>query len=152
MKPKTIVWIVIAAVAVGVAIWGLRPQGGGIENVDAAGAQKAIESGAQVIDVRSEGEYQLGHIPGSINVPVDQLETAAQGWDRNETYLVYCATGARSATAVETMKSMGFGNIRHFNAGIQAWGGNLEQGDASTSGAKTQTSGKPVFIEFYTDS
>lgn len=152
MKPKTIVWIVIAAVAIGVAFLAFRPAGGGVENVDAAGAQKAIEGGAQVIDVRTEGEYQLGHIPGAINVPVDQLETAAQGWDRNETYLVYCATGARSATAVETMKSMGFGNIRHFNAGVQAWGGNLEQGDASSSGTKTQTSGKPVFIEFYTDS
>jgi phage shock protein E len=152
MKPKTIMWIVIAVVAVGVAALAFRPAGGGVENVDAAGAQKAIEDGAQVIDVRTAGEYQLGHLPGAVNVPVDGIETAAQGWDRNQTYLVYCATGSRSATAVETMKSMGFGNIKHFNAGIQAWGGSLEQGGASTSGTKTETAGKPVFIEFYTDS
>jgi len=151
VKSKTVVWIVIAVVAVGAAFVLFRPSSGGITNVDAAGAQKAIDDGAQIIDVRTAGEFQMGHIPGAVNTPVDQLEAAAQSWDRDATYVVYCATGQRSATAVETMRAMGFGNIAHFNAGIQAWSGKLDTG-AQTSDQKIETAGKPVFIEFYTDS
>lgn len=153
MKPKTLILALIGAAVLGVLVAVLmRPASGGIENVDAAGAEKAIAAGAQIIDVRTAGEFQMGHIPGAINVPVDQLETSAASWDRNATYVVYCATGARSATAVETMKTMGFGNIKHFNAGIQAWSGKLDTGGATGSAGKITTAGKPVFIEFYTDS
>ena len=35
---------------------------------------KLLNEGAQIIDVRSPGEYQTGHIKGSINIPVDQLQ------------------------------------------------------------------------------
>jgi len=152
MKPKTLIWIIAAAAIVAIGFLLFRPStGGGIANVDAAGVQKAIDAGAQVVDVRTAGEYQMGHIPGSINVPVDILEAQAQSWDREATYVVYCATGARSATAVETMKAMGFRSIQHFNAGIQAWQGDLETGGQSSS-KKIETAGKPVMVEFYTDS
>jgi len=151
VKPKTVIWIVAAVAVVALGFVLLRPSGGGISNVDAAGAQSAIDSGAQVIDVRTPGEYQMGHIPGAVNVPVDTLEAQAQSWDKDATYVVYCATGQRSATAVETMKALGFTNIKHFSAGIQAWTGKLETGGESSS--KTiETSGKPVMVEFYTTS
>lgn len=150
MNKKLLVWLAVALVAVAVGALALRPAGG-IENVDAKGAQAAIDRGAQVIDVRTSVEYEGGHLPKAINAPVDSLSTAAQGWDRNATYLVYCATGARSAQAVETMKAMGFSNIKHFNSGMQAWSGQVERGTVSTGGA-IQTSGKPVLIEFFTDS
>jgi predicted sulfurtransferase len=64
---------------------------------------------------------------------------------------VYCATGSRSATAVETMRHMGFKKIAHFSAGIQAWSGKLDSG-AQTSDQKIPTSGAPVLVEFFTDS
>ncbi len=152
MKSKTVIWVIVAIVVVGAAFLLLRPSGGGgIQNVDAAGAQAAIDKGAQVVDVRTAGEYQMGHIPGAVNTPVDQLQTSAQSWDKDATYVVYCATGQRSATAVETMKALGFKNIAHLSAGIQSWPGKLETG-GQTSNTKIQTSGKPVFVEFYTDS
>lgn len=151
MKPKTLMWGLVAVAVVAVAVFAFRPaSGGGVRNVDAAGVKKSIDSGAQVIDVRTAGEYQMGRIPGAVNVPVDQLEAAAQPWDKEATYVVYCATGSRSATAVETMKALGFKNIDHFAAGIQAWDGELEQGSASSS-QKVETAGKPVLIEFFTD-
>ena len=49
------------------------------------------------------------------------------------------------------MQSMGFTNIDHFNKGIEAWTGPLDKGTAATQ-QKIPTNGKPVFIEFYTDS
>jgi len=151
MKPKTVLWIVLAVVVVGVGVLLFRPSGGGIMNVDAAEAAKAVESGAQAVDVRTAGEFQMGHIPGAINAPVDVLEAQAESWDRNATYVVYCATGDRSVAAIETMKAMGFVNIKHLAAGIQAWTGELETGGQST-GQSIETAGKPVMVEFLTDS
>jgi len=152
MKPKTIMWIAIAVLVGVVGFLLLRPaSGGGIANVDAAGAKKAIEQGAQVIDVRTPGEFQMGHIAGAVNVPVDQLEAQAASWDKDATYVVYCATGSRSVAAVETMKALGCKSIVHLSAGIQAWTEPLETGGSSTS-QNIETAGKPVFVEFYTDS
>lgn len=151
MKSKTLIWVIVVAIAVVAAVLLFRPSSGGVQNVDAAGAQAAIEKGAQIIDVRTAGEFQMGHIPGAVNTPVDQVQAAAQSWDRDSTYVVYCATGARSATAVETMRQMGFKNIAHLAAGIQAWQGKLDTG-GQTSNQKIPTAGKPVFIEFFTDS
>lgn len=152
MKPKNVIWIVFGVIAAVIVAWNLfKPANAGISNVDAAGAEKAIAQGAQVIDVRSPGEYQLGHIAGALNVPIETVEAQAPSWDKNKTYVVYCATGARSTTAVETMRGLGFTSIRHFAAGLQAWSGELEKGAAS-SAAKIETAGKPVFLEFYTDS
>lgn len=148
---RTIVWVAIIGAIVAGAYLGFKPAGAGVKNVDSAGVTAAQAKGAQVIDVRSQGEYDLGHIPGAVNVPVDTLQTAAANWDRSATYVVYCATGARSAQAVEIMKSMGFKSIDHFAQGIQAWTGKLDSG-ATGADQTIKTSGKPVFIEFYTDS
>lgn len=150
---KAVIWIVLAvAIVAGVAL-AFRPSGGGggIRTVDSAGVTKAQEAGAQVVDVRTSGEYQLGHIPGAINVPVTEIAQTAASWDRAKTYVVYCATGARSAEAVATMQLMGFTNIDHFAAGIQAWTGKLDTGTAQSSNV-IETAGKPVMLEFYTDS
>lgn len=151
MKPKTLMWVIAAVAIVAVGALLLRPSGGGTQNVDAAGAQKAIDSGAQVVDVRTAGEFQMGHIPGAINVPVDVLEEQAQSWNKGATYLVYCATGERSQTAMEIMQALGFTDLKHFNAGIVAWPGELQTG-GSTSSQTIETAGKPVMVEFFTDS
>ena len=150
---KALIWIVLAVAIVAGIAFGFRPSGGdgGIRTVDAAGVTKAQDAGAQVVDVRTSGEYQLGHIPGAINVPVDEIAQTAASWDRAKSYVVYCATGSRSAAAVATMQSMGFTNIDHFDAGIQAWTGQLDTGGAKATGT-IETAGKPVMLEFYTNS
>lgn len=152
LNAKTVLWIVVGALVAVVLFLALRPSGGGISNVDAAGVQKAVDQGAQVIDVRTPGEFQLGHVPGAVNVPVDQIQAQAASFDKGKTYVVYCATGQRSQIAVDLMKTMGFTSIRHFNAGMQAWTGEVEKGGVSTTGARIPTSGKPVMVEFFTDS
>lgn len=153
LNSKTILWVALAIAAAFFLYLGFRPAGGaGVRNVDAAGAAQAIAAGAQIVDVRTAGEFQMGHIKGAVNVPVDQLSSQIGSWDKNKTYVVYCATGSRSVTAVNTMQQMGFSNIVHLAAGIQAWTEPLETGSGSAAQEKIETSGKPVFIEFYTDS
>lgn len=148
---KVAIWIAIAGAVAAIMFFAFKPAGGGVKNVDSAGLVAAQNKGAQVVDVRSQGEYDLGHIPGSVIVPLDTLQVAAANWDRDATYVVYCASGARSAEAVKIMSAMGFKNIDHFAQGVQAWTGKLDTG-ATSSSQKIKTSGKPVMIEFYTDS
>lgn len=147
---KALPWILIGAAVAIIAILLFQPKsGGGFAKVDSAGLTALQKAGAQVIDVRTTGEYQLGHIPGSINVPVDEIAAKAASWNKDGSYVVYCASGARSATAQETLKSMGFKNVADLTGGIATWTGAIEKG-AATSQQTIPTSGKPVFIEFYT--
>jgi len=145
-----VIWAVIVGIVVAIGFLAFKPTGGGVRNVDSAGVAAAQNKGAQVVDVRSQGEFELGHIPGAVNVPLDTLQSAAANWDRDSAYVVYCASGMRSAEAVKIMTAMGFNNIAHFAQGIQAWAGELDSG-AVASAQTIPTSGKPVMIDFYTD-
>jgi rhodanese-related sulfurtransferase len=150
MKIKTVLWSIIGVAAIAAIIVGLSTSGGsGVQQVDAAGAQRALDGGAQAVDVRTPGEFGLGHLPGAVNVPLDQLGAMVGSWDRGKAYVVYCASGSRSTAAVQTMQQMGFTDIKHFSAGLQAWSGPLDKGSASAG--TIETGGKPVFVEFYTD-
>lgn len=153
MKPSNIIWMLAAAgAAILVFTWLLKPAGAGVTNVDAAAVEGLVgKPGVVIVDVRTAGEFEMGHIDGAINVPFNEIGSAAQSWDRTMTYVVYCATGQRSVPAVQTLAEMGFENIKHFSAGVVAWNRPLTQGAGST-GSVVQTDGRPVFLEFYTDS
>lgn len=148
---KALPWVLVAIAVVVIGVLLFQPStGGGIRKVDSAGLLTAQQKGARIVDVRTEGEFQLGHIPGSVNIPLDQLQTAAAGWDKSASYVVYCASGARSAEAQQALQSMGFKNVADLTGGIATWTGQVEKGAATTSQQTIPTSGKPVLIELYT--
>ncbi len=76
-----------------------------------------------VINVLPEEMYQDCHIPGSINIPYDQIEASVQDWNRNLEMVVYCANDACDASrqAYETLEQIGFANIREFPGGMREW-------------------------------
>ncbi|SEA92525.1 Rhodanese-related sulfurtransferase [Pseudobutyrivibrio sp. ACV-2] len=75
-------------------------------------AMKAIEN-AVLLDVRSKEEYLGGHIPGSKNVPVENIEKVVDVIaDKNTPVFVYCLRGSRSASAVSAMEKMGYTNAK----------------------------------------
>ena len=61
----------------------LRPAGGGsgLTDVNAQKMQELVDQGVRVVDVRTEGEYVVGHIPGAELVPMNQVPAAAATWD-----------------------------------------------------------------------
>ena len=60
-----------------------------------------------ILDVRTEEEYEEGHVVGSMNIPYDEID-ATIDIDKDKTVLVYCRSGRRSAIALETLTDLGF--------------------------------------------
>jgi rhodanese-related sulfurtransferase len=71
--------------------------------------------GAQLVDVRSPGEFAGGHAPGSVNIPLQELAQRAKELDPNRWVVVACASGTRSAMAARKLRGMGFNRV--LNAG-----------------------------------
>ena len=69
-------------------------------------------AGGVVIDVRTRDEYAAGHIPGSINIPVDRIGDACERIKKKDTPIcVYCLSGARAKAATGKLKAMGYSDI-----------------------------------------
>ena len=77
--------------------------------------QGLVERGALILDVRTPGEFEQGHAPGSRNVPLDHLASQLEALDRDQPILVCCASGARSGAAKAMLDQAGFTQVR--NAG-----------------------------------
>ena len=83
-------------------------------------------AGAVLLDVRTPQEYREGHIPGSQNVPLQQLDKVEEVTENKDTILyVYCHSGARSRQAVSLLQAMGYTNV-HNIGGIAAYSGKVE--------------------------
>ena len=84
-------------------------------------------AGSVLIDVRTEDEFDSGHIPGSINIPLDSLESVYDEISDEEIpVFVYCRSGSRSEQAKYMLAEMGYGNVTNIG-GIQDWTGSVEK-------------------------
>jgi rhodanese-related sulfurtransferase len=78
--------------------------------------KEALKSGAVIIDVRTPQEYDNGRVPGSINIPVDRISSNIERIKAMKKPVVLCcASGVRSATAKNILKSAGLNEV--FNGG-----------------------------------
>lgn len=68
---------------------------------------------AVLVDVRSPGEFERGHLPGAINLPVQQLhkQIQTQASNKAEPIIVYCQTGHRSGLAAKLLKLFGYTTV-----------------------------------------
>ena len=72
-----------------------------------------LKEGATIVDVRTKGEYQQGHIKGSINLPLDNLSNHYSKLKKDKPVITCCASGMRSASAKSMLKSNGFLNVHN---------------------------------------
>ena len=98
-------------------------------------AEARSTANALIIDVREPREYEYGHIPGALNLPVNSvgtIRTALAGWlieghaSQTPLYL-YCVSGARSKKAQGLLKAMGFQLVENMG-GINRFTGQFEKG------------------------
>ncbi len=74
-----------------------------------------VNNGAQIIDVRSGGEFAGGHIKGSKNIPLGSLQNQLSKINKSKPVIVCCASGMRSASAAGVLRREGFGEV--YNGG-----------------------------------
>ena len=76
-----------------------------------------------ILDVRTPGEYDSGHIEGAVNINFEATDFKDQvnKLEKAKSYLVYCRTGARSAAASEVMVGLDFHHVFNMTGGISNW-------------------------------
>ena len=93
-------------------------------NITAEKAKQIMdtEEGYIILDVRTQEEYDQGHIPDAVLFPLDDIEGKAHVVlpDKDQLILVYCRSGNRSKKAAEILVELGYTNIKEFG-GIIDW-------------------------------
>lgn len=78
-----------------------------------------------LVDVRRNDEHEFTNIGGTL-IPLDQLESRFRELDPKAETVVYCRSGARSATATRFLLENGFANVRNLRGGILEWGRTID--------------------------
>lgn len=74
-----------------------------------------------VLDIRSPGEWKVGHIPGSVNMPLNHLPARIMEVPRERRIAVHCAGGYRSSIAASILHQHGITNLIEMAGGLAAW-------------------------------
>ncbi len=134
MTTRTLRTVVLAAV-VAVALTACssgpsEPPAFDGSHVDASAFALAVEQpGVTVVDVRSPAEFAEGHLPGAVNINVEDpgFPDAVAALDANANFAVYCRSGNRSRAAMEYMTQAGVMHTVGLEGGIGAWTGSVER-------------------------
>jgi rhodanese-related sulfurtransferase len=93
-------------------------------NITAEEAKQIMDSeeGYIILDVRTQEEYDQGHIPGATQISHEEIAEKAEEvlTDKDQLILVYCRSGRRSKIAAEALVELGYTNIKEFG-GILDW-------------------------------
>lgn len=96
-----------------------------------------LQEGATILDVRSESEYLIGHIEGSVNIPVDELRSRFNELDKELPVYLYCQIGLRGYIAYRILKQHGFKEVYSLSGGYSLYNSCMAERDslarASTS-------------------
>lgn len=81
----------------------------------------SLPADAVKIDVRTPAEYELGTIPGFVNIPVDELRGRLAELPKDRLIVVTCAIGLRGYLAYRILKQHGFTNVKNLSGGYKTW-------------------------------
>lgn len=76
----------------------------------------------QLVDVRERHEWNEGHIPGSVHIPLGDLQARVGKIARDRTVVMICRSGNRSYHATAALQAAGFTNVVNLDGGVIAWG------------------------------
>ena len=83
-------------------------------------AQRLIEEGATLVDVRSPGEWAQGRAPQAVHIPLNRIEGAVRKLDADRPVVTVCRSGSRSAHAAKVLRSAGY-EVHNLRGGMRAW-------------------------------
>ncbi len=117
---------------------------------------------AVIVDVRTPGEFEKGHLTNALNIDWSgsEFDNQVSTLDKTKPVFIYCLSGSRSAGAADRMRKEGFENIIELPGGMMDWrANNLPEAAAKTRGAGMSlaqydslvNSEKLVLVDFYAD-
>lgn len=105
-------WAIVLMVVI-TMLSGCGKENTSYKQISMAKAQTTFSEDIVLVDVRTKEEFEAGHIPNAINVPLDDIlnENIETLEDKNQTYYIYCRSGNRSKQASEKLASLGYNAI-----------------------------------------
>jgi len=99
-----------------------RARSGG-QSVGPMDAVRLLNQGAVMLDVRSQAEFDSGHILDSRHIPQDQLASSAETLKKykDKVVIACCESGMRSGAAARVLQAQGFTKVVNLKGGLQAW-------------------------------
>jgi len=91
-----------------------------LTNVDVENARKLIDAGALLLDVREDEEFELGHAPGALHVPLAEVPDHVDELPNDRTIVAVCRSGGRSARATQFLLEQGF-DVVNLEGGMTSW-------------------------------
>ncbi len=94
-----------------------------ITEISAADAAREVASGALLIDVREDADWQEDHAPGAHHLSrgIVELEIEEIAPDLDLPIICHCGGGSRSALVAESLQKMGYTNVKSLAGGFKAW-------------------------------
>ena len=93
-----------------------------IPGIDLPDLVNAMRAGSMlVLDVRGRGEWNAGHLPGALNVPLGELEQCLDSLPADRPLVVHCQSGARAALAASILHARGRLDVRLYGGGFAEW-------------------------------
>lgn len=98
-----------------------------VPSITAEEARRLVDaaqpSDVTILDVRQPAEYESGHIPGAVLIPLGELHDRLNELDHDKKIIAQCRSGSRSRSATEILLSAGFNNVFNMEGGFLAWRG-----------------------------
>lgn len=132
---KRIIYFLLALIVFmipGCSVKDQAANGDGYRQISQDEAKEMMEKddGHVIVDVRTQDEYESGHIPGAILIPNESIgtERPKELPDLDQIIMVYCRSGNRSRQAAKKLADMGYTNVYEFG-GVNTWTGELVTGE-----------------------
>jgi NADPH-dependent 2,4-dienoyl-CoA reductase/sulfur reductase-like enzyme/peroxiredoxin family protein/rhodanese-related sulfurtransferase/TusA-related sulfurtransferase len=109
------------------------------------GEMASLPADTVLLDIRTSAEVAMGTIPGSVNIPVDNLREKLYTLDKNKAYVVYCAVGIRAYIGCRIMMQQGFANVRNLAGGYTTY--RVASRDYSMREEEAEKGGEPKMPE-----
>ena len=113
---KSVTYALLALALLGLWLFMNQPW----RRVSGADAKKLVAEGAALVDVRTAAEFSAGHLPGAVNIPVQDLDGRLGELEKSRAVVVYCASGQRSSRASRALEKAGFSAV-HDLGGMGRW-------------------------------